>query len=64
MSPRALCFGVVAAVAVAVNVVVGCGPVKNCGAYRRRETDGATCRECVDRGQRYAECGMRVWENR
>ena len=61
---RLLVFSVMAAIAVAVNVVVGCGPIrKNCGAYRVRE-DGATCRECVDQEGRFNECGMMATEQR
>lgn len=58
MSPRTLCFVVVASVAVAVNALVACGPIRNCGDWRRRDPDGAICRECVDHGARYAECGL------
>lgn len=57
-------FWTMVAVGVAVNVLLGCGPIrKNCGAYRVRK-DGATCRECVDQDGRFNECGMMATEQR
>ncbi len=63
---KALVFFACAVAGVAINMFMACGPIvrKNCGAYRVRATDGASCRECVDATGRYAECGMRVLEKR
>lgn len=60
MNHRTLFFVAMAAVGVAVNALIACGPVRrypSCGEYHRRATDGNYCRECVDSdGSRYGEC--------
>ena len=62
---RAAFFIICAAASLSVCAAMGCGReiVKNnCGAWRHRDTDGATCRECVGPEGRYAQCTMRVLE--
>ena len=53
-------FGaVVFAAAIGVNLLAGCAQIvyPSCGQYVHRLTDGADCRECLDRdGSHFAQC--------